>query len=289
MTRSTDEPSAYPNHGSVFSAWQSIASVVAPLTIVTATLKYIGWVRYRAIFGYFGVHPALTSFTPQDYLFHSGVVGFGGVLLLALAGAVLLIADRLIIKAFNRFPEPLRFLRATLALSGIVLVLLGLGSATTTVMRASVPPASGAIMLALGTLLVLRYGLTWNNQRRLLPPAAPAFCAVLCLIAGFWALTAYAQDLGNGAARNLDQNIEHLPLVTVYSREPLDLAGSSVLASRVLDQDEKWSYRYSGARLLIYSNSRWFLIPEPPSEYYRSSVTVLRDTEKIRVEVAEPK
>jgi hypothetical protein len=56
-----------------------------------------------------------------------------------------------------------------------------------------------------------------------------------------------------------------------------------------MDQDDQWSYRYTGARLLLYSNNRWFLIPEQSTESYRSSVTVLPDTDKVRVEVAAPK
>jgi hypothetical protein len=120
----------------------------------------------------------------------------------------------------------------------------------------------------------------------LLPPATVGFAVVVLALAGFWATTVYAQNLGVGAAEAIDRDPRILPVVTVYSREPLDLPGTNVVAYRIMDQDSRWNYRYIGARLLTYSNSRWFLIPEPASRTYRSSVTVLPDTDKIRVETA---
>lgn len=288
MAQSSDEGDARPT-SDVFARLQSIASVVAPLTVATAILGYIGWVRYRAIFGYFGISSALVSLTPQDYLLQSGVVGFGGLLLVALAGVAGLLVDQVFTRAQRAFGRRLRFLRTTLVAVGVVMVVYALVGAVATVMRAGVPPALGGTILAVGALLVLRYGMSWGGRRRLLPAGAPAFCMALFLLAGFWALSAYAEDLGNGAARDLDAHTDALPLVTVYSREPLDLAGGNVQPSRVLDQNDAWTYRYTGARLLIYSNGRWFLIVEPSSDYYRSSVTVLPDDGKVRVEVAAPK
>jgi hypothetical protein len=100
--------------------------------------------------------------------------------------------------------------------------------------------------------------------------------------------TVYARDIGRGAAQDVDRDLQSLAVVTVYSRDPIDFPGANINAERTFKEDEKWSYRYTGARLLLYSNNRWFLIPEPKSPPYRSSVTVLRDTEAIRVEVAVP-
>jgi hypothetical protein len=282
------EGSAGPTRDSPVQAWQSIATILTPLTTVAAVLGYVGWVRNRAIFEYFGVSLTLVSFTPQDYLFRSAPVGFGGVLLLGLAATALLVLDRFAMWILKQFEGNQRRIRTAIALCGLVLVVLALGMATPTVMRAGVPSVVGAGWLALGAALFLRFGVTGHARSRLSSPAATGLCVVLLLFAGFWALTAYAKDLGDGAARDLNNNLDALPVVTVYSREPIDLAGSSVQASRILDQDEKWSYRYTGAKLLLYSNDRWFLIPEPSSTVYRSSVTVLRDTEAVRVEMAAP-
>ena len=87
----------------------------------------------------------------------------------------------------------------------------------------------------------------------------------------------------------IDGDVRSLPVVTVYSNEPLDFPGTNVTATRVLGEDQRWNYRYTGGVLLTYSNERWFLIPEPASGEYRSSVVVLRDSESIRVEAAVPR
>ncbi|HVH21513.1 MAG TPA: hypothetical protein VNA11_03560 [Pseudonocardia sp.] len=290
MSSSGESEELAPIRERSLQAWQAVASVVAPLTLVTAVLGYVGWVRNRAIFEYFGVSLSLVGFTPQDYLLRSAPIGFGGVLLLTLACAVLLCVNHGAGWLLNRFDgPPRRRIRVGLALIGAVLVMFALVTATPTVMRAGIPSASGAAVLALGTALLLRFGLSLRGESRLLPPGATALCVAFALLAGFWALTAYAKELGDGAARDLDRNVNALPLVTVYSREPIDLAGSRVQPGRIMDQDDQWSYRYTGARLLLYSNNRWFLIPEQSTDSYRSSVTVLPDTEKVRVEVAAPK
>ena len=64
--------------------------------------------------------------------------------------------------------------------------------------------------------------------------------------------------------------------------------GSLVVVSRVYSADGKWSYRYTGARLLSYGNERWFLIVTPRQRGYRSTVFTLRDTESVRVEATTP-
>jgi hypothetical protein len=76
--------------------------------------------------------------------------------------------------------------------------------------------------------------------------------------------------------------------VTILSTEPLDVPGSLVKASRVSQPEGKWSYRYTGARLLAYANERWFLIVNPRQQGYRSTVYTLRDAAFFRVETATP-
>ncbi|MGH3916149.1 MAG: hypothetical protein ACRDTC_22490, partial [Pseudonocardiaceae bacterium] len=160
---------------------------------------------------------------------------------------------------------------------GAVLVFTSLGGATTEASVAVFPPITGAALLGLGAVILLRFGTGSRSTRRvrLLPPAAVGLAAVMLVLAGFWAMTIYARDLGNDAAEGISDNPRNVPVVTVYSREPLDLPGTNVIASRVLDPNQQWNYRYVGARLLTYSNNRWFLIVQPESEIYRPSVTIL--------------
>jgi hypothetical protein len=141
-------------------------------------------------------------------------------------------------------------------------------------------------LVALGAVLFLRFGKESPSRQG---PGTTGLSAVVLAVACFWAVTIYARDLGVGAAVALDGDARSWPVVTVYSSEPLDFPGTNVTATRVLGEDQRWNYRYTGAVLLTYSNERWFLIPEPASGGYRSSVVVLQDSESIRVEATKPR
>ena len=280
-----------PRRRGALQTVESVSAVIAPLTVVTALLFYVGWVRTRAFFSYFGVSAALVGFSPQDYVLRSAEVGFGAVLLLALAGVVLVGLDRLVAIVIARVSGRVlgQWVRWGLAGLGASLVLIGLGGARAEAAVAVVPPIAGAGLLALGAVLFLRFGPDSPSRQGLLRPGTTGLSIVVLAVACFWAVTIYARDLGVGAAVAIDGDARILPLVTVYSSEPLDLPGTNVIPTRVLGEDQRWNYRYTGAVLLTYSNERWFLIPEPASGDYRSSVVVLRDSESIRVETAVPR
>ncbi|MDQ4039894.1 MAG: hypothetical protein M3313_16485 [Actinomycetota bacterium] len=280
-----------PRRRGTMQTVESVSTVIAPLTVVTALLLYVGWVRTRAFFSYFGVSPALVGYSPQDYVLFSAEVSFGAVLLLAFAGVVLLGLDRLVTIVIERVSGRLmggQWVRWGLAGLGASLVLIGLGGATTEAAIAVVPPIAGAGLLALGAVLFLRFGAESPSQQGILRPGTTVLSVVVLVLACFWAATIYARALGVGAAVAIDGDVRRLPVATVYSGEPLDLPGTNVTATRVLGEDQRWNYRYTGAGVLTYSNERWFLIPEPASGGYRSSVVVLRDSESIRVETAMP-
>lgn len=277
-----------PAGSSVLQIVESISTVAAPLALVTGVLGYIGWIRTRAFYSYFGINPSLISFSPQDYVLRSAEVSFGGLVLLTLAGAVLLGLDRSLTYLLHRAGRWENRARRVLLGVGAGLVFVSLGGAATAALIAVVPPIAGAMLLGLGAVVLLRFGVGSAAHVGLLPRATVGFTGVALALAGFWAATIYAQNLGVSAAEAIDRNPRSLALVTVYSRESLDLPGTNISSYRILDQDSRWNYRYIGARLLTYSNGRWFLIPEPASRTYRSSVTVLPDTDKIRVETVMP-
>ena len=291
MVGERDATAEQPRRRDAMQAVESVSSVIAPLTVVTALLFYVGWVRARAFFNYFGVGSTLVGYTPQDYVLHSAEVSIGAVLLLAFAGVVLVGLDRLVATVIERVSGGLlgQWIRWGLAGLGASLVLIGLGAATTDAAIAIVPPITGAGLVALGAVLFLRFGAESPSRQGLLGSGTTGLSVVVLALAFFWAATIYAKDLGEKAAVGIDGDARSLPVATVYSSEPLDLPGTNVTATRVLGEDQRWHYRYTGAVLLIYSNERWFLIPEPVSGEYRSSVVVLRDSESIRVETAVPR
>jgi hypothetical protein len=109
---------------------------------------------------------------------------------------------------------------------------------------------------------------------------------ILLVLATFWAANLYAVDAGRVAARADDSTPGRLPLVTVFSKEFLDLPGSSVEKTELAVPGQPLQYRYSGLRLLRYANERWFLVTGTYGDQYASPVVILRDDSSIRVEVA---
>src|SRR4051794_7830588 len=68
---------------------QRIGLVAAPLTLITALLFYIGWVRTDQVYEHFGVDLSLVGLSNQDYILRSvdGIyIPLGVVLVLALTG-----------------------------------------------------------------------------------------------------------------------------------------------------------------------------------------------------------
>lgn len=266
------------------------SAVVAPISVLTALFVYFGFVRTSYFFSYFGVNMGVLKLSVQDYVLRSVEVSFGAVARLALFGTLLIVLDRGVAMVLARrvaLGRMDRALRWTLAAVGVVLVVLGLTSAVNEAVVAVLNPLIGSAVLAAGAIVVLRFGSTLlqnldgSSRRR-----TSVLTAAVLVISGFWAATIYAQDLGLEAARNIDTSVGRLPLVTVFSNDPLDLPGRDVSASRITTGDPKYRYRYSGLSLLTYSNDRWFVITGRLSGGYHSSVAILRDSEAIRVEVA---
>ena len=258
--------------------------------MLTALFVYFGFVRTSAFFKYFGISIGVLKFSVQDYVLNSVGVSFGAVARLALVGVLLIALDQGVAVALARRAAGDRTARAlgwTLTASGAVLVVLGLMSAVSRAVAAVLDPLIGSVLLALGAIVMRRFGSAFlgdrdgSSGRR-----ASVLTAVVLVISGFWAVTIYAQELGLEAARSIDASVGRLPLVSVFSAEPLDLPGRDVIASRITVEDQEYRYRYSGLSLLTYSNDRWFVITGRLSDEYHSSVAILRDSDAIRVEVA---
>jgi len=265
------------------------SAVIAPVTVLTALFVYFGFVRTSAFFGYFGVSLGVLKFSVQDYLLRSVDVSFGAMARLAIVGGSLIAFDRgvAVILARRVAADRMdRALRWTFTASGALLVVLGLVSAVSQAVAVVLDPLIGSVLLALGVVMMLRFGSSLFGGRDGSPRRTDTLTAVVFVISGFWATTIYAQDLGLEAARSIDASVGKLSLVSVFSAEPLDLPGRDVIASRIIVEDQEYRYRYSGLSLLTYSNDRWFLITGRLSNGYHSSVTILRDSEAIRVEVA---
>lgn len=268
-----------------------LLTAAAPVTVVTALLVHVGWIRNRSFYGYFGIGQDLLRPSVQDYVLRSVDVTFGAVVRLVAAGLVLILLDRVLVHVLRKRDRRPGVDRVTLGLVvvGAVSLVVGLVSALGITGEAGLPPIVAAAVTAIGVGIVLRLGpsLFAGTSVSLGKPVTFTLYVVL-VVALFWAATLYAQDLGRRAARAADVNPAGLPLVTVFSEDFLDLPGSHVQVKPVPGPDGRTRYRYSGMSLLTYSNGTWFLINGRYSDGYRSTVLVLRDSAAIRVEVAAP-
>jgi hypothetical protein len=253
-------------------------------------LLYVGWIRTRAFYGYFGISSSHLGFLPQDYILRSADVGLGAVVLIALAGGLLLVLDRIVMNRLRRWSGRRleRLIRGGTAFTGCALVLVGLYSVTAHAMVAAPPPLASAGFVAAGAVLLLRFGTGSPGRRAFLGASTVAFGLAVVALTLFWAAHSYAQDIGVSAAKRIDANSSEFAVVTILSTEPIDIPGSLVKSSRLDNGEGKWSYRYTGARLLTYANERWFLIVDPRHEGYRSTVLTLMDAASFRVVTATP-
>ncbi|GAA2902827.1 hypothetical protein GCM10010472_71290 [Pseudonocardia halophobica] len=270
---------------------QLLSSFLTPLTVLTGLLVYVGWVRTRAFYDWFGVKSGLLGFSPQDLTLQSADVGSASVFVLALVCCALVTVDWVISLVLAR--EELgvwgRRIRLGLAGVGIVLVVVALLTARAYAVIAAVPPIAGAGLLALGATMLLRFGAGVPGRPAPLPRAAAVVGVLVLALSAFWAATTYARTLGTGAARDLAADPGSMPLVTIYSEKPIDLSGGSlVTAARVPNSDGGPTYRYTGPRLLTYSNDRWFLVTDLGEAGYRPAVVVVHDEEAVRVETRAP-
>jgi hypothetical protein len=275
------------------SALKSVFEIVAPISVITALMVYVGWTRNQAYFGYFGIGQGVLRPSVQDFALRSVGVTFGGfarVLFVALCLVGLDLALSLLGRS-RKGKHAVTWIMVALSLVGMIFCLLGILVALGTMSVSVIPPLVGAFLLGVGAILLIRFVPIVAQRRRELTSmglfAAATLYGILVLSL-FWAATLYAQEIGQRAARGIDEDPSAvLSLVTVFSDTYLDMPGSQVKID-LFEFEGKSHYRYTGLSLLTYSNDRWFLITGRYGDQfqYRSSVVVLRDSSSIRVEVA---
>jgi hypothetical protein len=271
---------------------ESLFSILTPITIFTALLMYFGYTTTRSYFGYYGIGQGLLGLSTDGYVLRSADVTFGSAVRLLSILTMSALADLWLHRFLRRSASPIParvavFVGAALTIAGLYFALGG--------PRPSwLPPVALPATLGVGALVLLRWTVVSIRvsdaqlERTISVNERKALVLLLVastLMATFWAATIYAVDRGRGAAQADDRFPDRLPLVTIFSDEFVDLTGSAVEVRRY-EQPEP-HYRYLGLRLLAYSNERWFLLTGRYDDGHVSAVTVLPDSESVRVEIAE--
>jgi uncharacterized membrane protein YbaN (DUF454 family) len=270
------------------------ASIVAPVTVLTALLFYFGFARTNALYSWFGIDASTLGFSTQDYLVRSveAVYVPAGVLILVVL--FLLWAHGVVSLRIGSPPRKSWILIPVLILGFTGLLLFGRGVAGILLPSLSnndflITP----LCLGFGTLFVA-YAL--HMQRRLRKPhinpasdqaallrsVNSALVILLVLLSVFWMTTNYAKAYGRGFAFQLSQRLDRQPAVVIYSADRLYLNGTGVVEHRI-SSTGLYHYKYTGLRLLIQSRGRYFLLPEDWNRESDAAI-VVPDNDRVRFE-----
>lgn len=292
MSNAAGAPSVQGHAATARTFMELVGQVVAPTAVLVALLFYFGWVRTNAIFGHFGVDQRLLAYSREDYLLRSAGVAFRPTVLLLLSVAAAFLGYL----ALRTLLQHLTTRRRRVALIAVACAgCLALLVAVSQVLGVGLPspsPAVGAFLLGAGAAALegaasLADWQEWRLLRRLV-------LGGVVLVSLFWSFAVAAQTSGDRLARFWAANPTSRPAITVVSREDLGLEGPGVTVERMTMEAAPAdpgprrvpAYRYTGLRLLIYSNDRWFLLPEDWGQGGDRVVFVLGDSPSLRIETA---
>jgi hypothetical protein len=253
--------------------------------MITALLLYFGWVWSRAYFRHFGLTPEILQYSNQDYLLRSIDTAFGSsvralaaasLLVLLEGGSSRLTANRIWVQ---RWVAPI--------LPHVALTLWALGLALAAgIGHPRVPASASAAILMAGSWLLFRQREAVSEFIRAPVRLMHISATIAALLGALWAANLYAEETARQTASSVESSLEFLPEITVFSDKYLDLPGTLVKATKVTVTSDSDGYRYSGMRLLAYSNHRWFLLTGKQTAGSPLTVTILEDREGIRVELS---
>jgi hypothetical protein len=113
--------------------------------------------------------------------------------------------------------------------------------------------------------------------------ATVVLVVMIVFLSLFWTTKDLAQALGRGQALELERSLDQQPGAIVYSERDLNLDATGVTEELQPGRETAFTYRYSGLRLLVKSDDRYFLVPNGWT--HRDGVTILlRDDESLRIE-----
>jgi hypothetical protein len=189
--------------------------------------------------------------------------------------------------------------RPLLRTAGLVALGGGVLAAFAAVLLATLDPDQAPLVLPLvlaAGAVVAAYG-GWlasaaNDSRDRLPPPLPwqralhmVLISTVITLALFWEVSEYADVVGRGYARRIEQQVSQLPQATAFSASPLGVLAPGVREQRIdVGSNADAStlrYRTTGMRFLVRSGGRIFLLHDGWS-LEEGTVIVLPDSEETR-------
>ncbi|MFB9474060.1 hypothetical protein ACFFR3_31575 [Nonomuraea salmonea] len=249
--------------GEVARLWGIVTHIVTPTTLVAAIMMYFGAVRANTMYAQFGVDQSMLGLSFQDYVLRSVTLAVEPLVLVLVVVLIAPPVHAWLTRAAGRHRTAAMWglaVAAAVGAAGTVTGLLGLAG-WAVLPRYFLPLCLGAgiIILVYAESLYGRLnGHTTPATRGVVRRAA---CGALLLLLLLWSVTEYAQRKGWEAAVAYRADTGMLPSTVVYAARRLFLEGPGITETTLPDQNAMFRYRYTGLRLLIHSNQRYFLLP----------------------------
>jgi hypothetical protein len=293
--------------------WVSFgATIVAPITVLSAVLFYFGYVSSRAQYQYFGVDVDTIGLSTRDYVMRSPQPLLVPLLVLTLVGVGALalhttIRGRIVTAASGPRPDTVSDL-AKLRGSARRAVAFGMGLLGAGVVLLFVYPyvrdwslynlvtpliiGAGAAVIGYASYLV-----TLTSARVVGPAtlrrAISVLIGVVIIASIFWATATVAQWSGRGIARYDARHLDRFPSIILDTRERLYLTdgcqrradpGRACIEETALPTGpgQVYRFRYRHFRLLIQGHDRLFLVPDVWSASNSTLVVPLDDSVRIQ-------
>jgi hypothetical protein len=257
------------------SVLETVGLVIAPTTLLTSVLFFFGYMRSKALWDRFGLDLSVMGFSTQDYLLR-GIDGVWWPLSAVVLAALLLLRVHSHVlrslaagRRLGRIATTARVIEALGAASFV----LGLGGL---LWRGGshflfTPLSSGVGIAAMAYARHLLRKMEHASRPKGVDDPEPQWInrgylmlvAMFLILSLFWATAEWAGAVGTGRAEHLIQNLNNeLPGVTVYTQKRLNVEISTVKMADLGGNESDYRFRYTGLRLLIKANGKYFLVPE---------------------------
>ncbi|MFI9844548.1 hypothetical protein ACIHFD_46510 [Nonomuraea sp. NPDC051941] len=245
-----------------------LAQIVAPTTFIASVLMYIGTIRLNTMYSELGINSSMLSFPFQEYVMRSVKVADEPLAIVLL----LLLMAPFVHGVLIRFT-----LWHRTALGWTILALSTLGAVSLAVAVAAMadwprswhqPLFVKPLFLSLGAILLvysiylyttLHSGQVMSSTGQIVQRTALVALALLPML---WYMDDHAREMGKEDAKQIREHPEEiLVAVVVYAPQQLNLEGPGIQKTPLTEPNAKFRYRYTGLRLLIESNQRYFVVP----------------------------
>lgn len=265
-----------------------IASIGPPIAVISTVLAYFGWSEAAAQAKYMGLNVALFDFADQDYIRFSVGNLFTPLVCLSTVGICVLGLDRWLRGRIETGEGPaVRRIAGAAAVVGVLvagaaLLVVALQPGRN-VLYAPYVAAAGVLLAAWATRL---HWLAHPGKPEALSvghrvgQGALIFGLVTLLL--LWGAGDHADAVGRRAAMDIEQHLDALPRVELYSSKPLAISAPAVTETK-LGTEAVPVYRYDGLRLMAVSGGRLFFLPNGWTAR-SGTVVVLPDNDTVRVE-----